>query len=372
MRITRSGPPTWFVAHIPGAHFGGSVVPLTATRVPAMLDQGSLMMEISLGRAETTALSLFNLTQGRDVLDLSFDPTQGLHLRHRQGRAEHNVILPLEQGMMDGGRWLISWRWSRADRSSILTLEALETGTFYQRITRGPLPLSQADVVELATGRGRATISAPVQWLAAGAHLHPHGPGACFAPATPIMTPDGLRPAGRLRPGDLVETIDAGPQPVLWSGRLSLPTFGCFNPVRLCAPYFGADSDLWVLPQHRIALSGPAVDYILGEEEVLLPAHHLVDTCTARQTLRSTVLEWQGILLEDHHLLIADGFPVESLAVQGLTAQPSFARTTALADLSLAGWMPDHQHLARRALAPFEAQTLALARMQNRTGLAAA
>lgn len=53
---------------------------------------------------------------------------------------------------------------------------------------------------------------------------NPSNPGTipCFQPDTLIETPEGPRRAATLRPGDLVHTLDRGPQPILWA-RISGP-----------------------------------------------------------------------------------------------------------------------------------------------------
>ena len=100
-------------------------------------------------------------------------------------------------------------------------------------------------------------------------------------------------------------------------------------------------------------------------------ARDLADGCTALQPDRPCVLNWHGLLLDGHHLLIADGCPVESLSIGRLAGQPALARTTALAPLVLDSCLPMHRAPMRRALAPFEAQALAAARRQGRGPVAA-
>ena len=48
----------------------------------------------------------------------------------------------------------------------------------------------------------------------------------CYSSGTMIETPDGLRAVEALRPGDLVLTMDHGPQPVCWVRRSDCPLEG--------------------------------------------------------------------------------------------------------------------------------------------------
>lgn len=363
----------WFAAHLPGE----GALTLAPRALPALLPQGSLMLEFTLMRGEAELPPLLHLaragTQPR-FFSLGFTGQGHISLLQRHGAEFHAISLDATDALAAGGRMRLSWRWDAVRGESLLTLESLDAGTLRQRAGTDPLPMPRDDLLALCAGEGpggEARIGPRVDWLALGDHLHPLGPAACFAPSTPLQTPQGLRPAGSLRAGDWVETVDAGPQQVLWSGRVSLPALGNLRPVRLSAPSFGETHDLWLLPQHRVALSGPAVEYIFGEDEVLVEARHLVDGCSALQPDRPNVLGWHGILLAGHHLLIADGCRIESLNTGRLARQPALAATTALADLARMGTLPEHRHPARRVLSGYETMTLAAVRAQGRGPVAA-
>lgn len=360
----------WIAALTParGTHSfaPGSVAPL--------MMRGSLMVEFSLLHGETGPLPLLEVsrrTGAPQIFSLALGEDGHISLLQRRGEAVHALSLDMAAECAAGGRMRLVWSWDVARSESLLTLEALDMGSLRQRAGTAPLPLSRAEAEALLSGSGSADIGARLDWLALGDHRHPIGPGACFAPSTPIQTPSGPRAAGNLRAGDLVDTVDAGPQPVLWSGRVALPALGSLRPVRLCAPSFGTSTDLWVLPQHRVALGGATIDYLFGEDEVLVAARHLVDGGAAQQPDRPCVLNWQGILLADHHLLVADGCRIESLSIGRLARQPALARTSVLAPLVSAGTLPLHISPARRALLPYEAQALAAARAQGHGPLAA-
>ncbi len=186
-----------------------------------------------------------------------------------------------------------------------------------------------------------------------------------------IDTPQGPRPAGAIRAGDLVTTVDAGARPVLWSGRVCLPALGALRPVRLCAPRFGQTRDLWLLPQHRVARSGAAVATLFGTPEVLIEVRHLLDGVTALQPDGAAVMPWHGLLLDDHHLLTADGCRIESLGLGRLTRSPALAATTAPGALAAEGRLPVHPAPARPILSGAEARQLAAAQIKGRAARAA-
>ncbi|OWY13555.1 hypothetical protein B6V73_17360 [Thioclava sp. JM3] len=337
-------------------------------RLPELLARGSLMLEFTLMRGEQSPLPLIHLHQRegwRNFLSLNLDVDGRIVLAQRRGAAVHAISIDATQERLTGGRMRLIWRWDGPGRESLLTLEALDQRTIRQQAGVAPLPLTRDEAAALLDPAGPARIGPRVDWLALGDHLQPMGPAGCFAPATPIQTPEGVVPAARLRAGDLVETIDAGPQPVLWSGRVSLPAIGHLRPVKLCAPVFSARQDLWVMPQHRVALSGPSVDFIFGEDEVLIEARSLADGCAALQPDCPGVLEWHGLLLGGHHLLMADGCKLESLHIGRLARQPLLAATTAFAGLVREGGLPLHRKPVRKIVSGYEAKTLASARRQG-------
>lgn len=86
----------------------------------------------------------------------------------------------------------------------------------------------------------------------------------CFSDDTVITTASGPRPIDQLQPGDLVQTLDNGLQPVLWVGRsrlsgLALQRFPHLRPIRLRRGALGTgepDEDLRVSPAHRLLVRG--------------------------------------------------------------------------------------------------------------------
>lgn len=105
----------------------------------------------------------------------------------------------------------------------------------------------------------------------------------CFTAGTLIDTPDGPRPVEDLRPGDLVLTLDDGPQPLRWIGHRSLSLAEILaepslQPVEFAAGSLGQGlpkTRLTVSPQHRLLFAGAACELYFGEGEMLAPSVHL-------------------------------------------------------------------------------------------------
>jgi Ca2+-binding RTX toxin-like protein len=140
----------------------------------------------------------------------------------------------------------------------------------------------------------------------------------CFAGGTPILTPDGERAVQGIRPGDLVVTLDAGPQPVLWAGARALGAADLalrpdLRPVRLAPGQWG-DRALVVSPQHAVLVG-----------DALVRARHLAEAGRGARVLRGARrVTYHHLLLPRHGLIRAAGLWTESLfpgpeALRGLT-----------------------------------------------------
>jgi hypothetical protein len=341
---------------------------------PALVARGTLLAEFAVAQGQAGRLPLISHVGAGGtprLFSVEIGADGRLVVLQRQGAAGAVLTLAAAAMLAEGGRMRLNYRWDAPANSSLLTLEALDKGLIRQAEGAAALALPRHDLLALLRGGPGTAHTDALGWMAVAQQPVPVGPGAAFAPSTPIATPEGTRAAGLIAAGDWVETADAGPQQVVWSGRLCLPALGRLAPVLLRAPYFGLARDLWVLPQTRIAVSGAAVEYLFGVDAVLVEARHLVDGITAETRQGPRALGWQGILLRGHHLLIADGARVESLFLGGLAAAPDLAATTALAGPAAAGVLPLHRRGVLRELCSYEAASLAAARARARAPLAA-
>jgi hypothetical protein len=139
----------------------------------------------------------------------------------------------------------------------------------------------------------------------------------CFAAGTWIGTPDGARRVEELRPGDLVLTLDHGPQPVLWIGR-RWTAFGHgshrHQPMVIAPGAMGNGLPrmaLRVSPQHRLLLAGTG--HGSQAQGVLAKAKALDGRPGVSQDRTCTAADYLQLLLPRHAILFANGLPAESL-----------------------------------------------------------
>lgn len=355
---------TWLAIWQAGA---GAVRP-AGTSIPARLFRGTLLAEIDLARLGGQGDPLLHLAASGTGFTLGLQADGRVYGRvsdsGQSGFAACRVGAEAPQGTLR-----LSWQWDGFNRMSRLTAEHLDAGTLRQSETEGVAPPGREMIAALFVGR--AAFRHPgLQWMALADQVTPVAVPPGLAPETRIATPLGPRPVSALQPGDLVTTADAGPQPVVWSGGLCLPAQGSDRPVRLLAPFFGQAGDLVLHPRHRVLLGGPEVEYLFDRDEVLVEARHLVDGRTALQVAEDTLVRYHGVVLEQPHLLIAEGARIESQFLGRIGTDPALASTTLCRDLAARRSLPIHRAV-RRQLGALEAAMLVQARARRCAPLAA-
>jgi hypothetical protein len=156
-----------------------------------------------------------------------------------------------------------------------------------------------------------------------GAGAQPYGnyvAPICYVTGTRIDTPSGPRPVERLRPGDLVLTRDNGPQPLVWTGAMTVGTtplaaVEAFRPVRIEAGALGPGlpaHSLTVSRQHRLLVSGWQVDLQFGHAEVLVAAGALRGQPGVCDAAPEGAWSYHHLLCREHELLRAEGAWAES------------------------------------------------------------
>ena len=153
----------------------------------------------------------------------------------------------------------------------------------------------------------------------------------CYAPGTLIDTPDGPRAVETLQPGDLVMTLDHGPQPIRWTRSGDQPLEDAEvddKPVQIKAGALGRNlpaHGLIVSPQHRILVGGHRQLQSLFKSEAFAPAKSLTSLRGIRHMKGKTKITWIHFACERHEVVTANGCLSESLllgpmVVNGLTA----------------------------------------------------
>ncbi len=139
----------------------------------------------------------------------------------------------------------------------------------------------------------------------------------CFASGTRIMTPSGERLVEELRAGDLVTTLNIGPQPVLWHGERALGVQELqerpeLKPVLIRDGALGNRGDLLVSPQHAMALDDGR---IARDGAVFVRAAQLLKHGDGRIRIAhgKHAVTYHHLLLPQHGVVLANGAPSESL-----------------------------------------------------------
>jgi hypothetical protein len=188
-----------------------------------------------------------------------------------------------------------------------------------------------------------------------------NGNPVCFVAGTQIATPTGPRAVESLKAGDWVETLDDGPQPLIWAGGGSVIAADAARPVCISAGVLGNDADLWVSGQHLMLLSGADCELLFGEAEVLVAAKHLLGLAGVFQAVGVCKVSYHHLLLSRHQLVIANGTAAETLfpGPQVIEALPHRAATD-LTKILQADARITHLHAtaARRILTAHEARVL--------------
>jgi hypothetical protein len=133
----------------------------------------------------------------------------------------------------------------------------------------------------------------------------------CFAQGTWITTPSGQVPIEELAAGDMVVTMDHGPQPIRWIGSSKRPATGNLAPILIRKGALGNTRDLRVSPQHRMLLSGWHAEVLFGEREMLATAKSLVNDHSILREEGDEV-EYFHMLFDTHEIVYAEGAPSES------------------------------------------------------------
>ena len=134
----------------------------------------------------------------------------------------------------------------------------------------------------------------------------------CFGRGTRIETPYGPRPVESLKAGDLILTMDHGPQPLRWIGSREVPAVGAFAPIAFAAGALGNSGPLVVSPQHRMLMQDWRAQVLFDAEQVFTAATHLVNGDTIRRVEGGTV-EYFHMMFDGHEVVYAEGAPSESL-----------------------------------------------------------
>ncbi|WP_420011409.1 Hint domain-containing protein [Tateyamaria sp.] len=344
--------------HDEGRFAPGGLGPVKGNDVGDMLDRGTLMIETRVAGDDRPhdLLGLVHSFPWARELAFRAVPGGGIAMVHKNhDDLTHAAIRWLGDGRPQTLR--ISYAWDTSQGWARLSLEQPESTRVLHSTVTNPRPILTSDLRDITLGSGARTLSKEVLFVAAATDITPLGPMPSLHPGTPIATPTGYRAAGNLRRGDTVIS-DAGQIiPVLQTVRHAMPARGSFAPVRLHAPYFELGRDIVVAPEQRLVLKGSEVEYIFGQEAVLVPARHLVSGYAASWVAPQSVAEYVQLVLPGHEAIMAAGAALESLYIGRLRRKPDHLAASVLSDVPR-GLLPEHARPIHQVLRPFEAITL--------------
>ena len=133
----------------------------------------------------------------------------------------------------------------------------------------------------------------------------------CFTMGTLIMTDQGYKPIETVNVGDRIHTRDCGFQPLCWIGHCTVPAHGDLAPIEFAPGLLGNDQKLLVSPNHRMLINAASNDLLFGENEVFVPAKHLLDNAGVQQRF-GTEVTYFHLLFEEHQVILSNGAPSES------------------------------------------------------------
>ncbi len=163
----------------------------------------------------------------------------------------------------------------------------------------------------------------------------------CFAAGTEVQTPQGSVAIETLKPGDLVETLDHGPQPLLWIGQrhvsdAELTANEELRPVRIAKGALGNRRAMLVSRQHGM---------MIGDSHLVRAIHLARDMPGVRIAHGKREVTYVHLFFAQHEIIFAEGIPSESfypgrtaLRMLSAEARAEFARLVpALAKAETAG-----------------------------------
>ncbi|TCP43146.1 Hint domain-containing protein [Rhodovulum marinum] len=139
-------------------------------------------------------------------------------------------------------------------------------------------------------------------------------PVICFEAETMIATPRGPVRAASLVPGMMVETVDHGPQMLLWVGQSVTRGTGPMAPVEFPPGALGNDRPLVLSQQHRVLHASAMAEMMFAAPEVLVSARAMAMAGVGGAAIvERPMVRYVHLLFERHELVLAEGVACESL-----------------------------------------------------------
>ena len=341
-------------------HASSTTSAFCKTPASRFLERGSLIVETTIEQTGTGPAPLLHCTtpgcqNSRFSLVLDTDGNIKTHLQTGDTTSQINVT---GNTAKKHTQLRITYSWDVPGNTALLSVEALEHGALCQAETTTPLPMPLEIIEALLAQNPQASVSPNITFMGVSDQIEPVGFTPSIAEHALIDTPAGSMPIQNLLCGDLVTTLDNGPQPIRWICERTVPTRGLFQPLRLRAPFFGLRQDTLVAPEQRLVFENTEIEYMFGVESVLVEARHLINNVNViREPTMGDSIRLFQLLFDNHEIITVSGCPMESLFIGQIADHPEMLKSTLLAGLP-AKDVPSHKEIARPLLRSYEAMAL--------------
>ncbi len=333
--------------------------PLFGQDPDALMVRGSLVIETRLPQSRRPQPLLQIDREGGWPFHLALQaiPGGGLSFVTNQGAGfRHCATNAAEVGRTDVLR--LTYSWDAPARVGQLAVERLDRGHLTLLPLKAPCPFRMGDLLALLRPGPHRFVAPELVFVALSSRVEPVGPMPSLTPSTPIATPNGYRPIAELQRGDTVLTAAGRAVPVLHKVARTVPARGCFQPLRLRAPFFGLARDIHVSPAQRLVLTGSEVEYLFGKEAVLVEMRHLMGEASVRPCTDRPTVTYQQLILPDHEPIWAAGTRAETLFIGRIRRKKQALASSLLAGLDRQT-LPEHGQQVHPVLGAFDAVVLA-------------
>jgi hypothetical protein len=344
----------------PVFNLNGVDAPITAQSTnDAVLAKGTLLLEAIVTPSKQDHVLLDYRCHGHWPFRINIQKaTNGTFWVYIEQGTANDHIHAIETDLAHfSGTVQLSFCWDGPKRIGHLSISVPQTGDVYQTQLHAPCPLPLEAVCNMTLVHAGQVFTQGTTFFAIANHVEPTGIAATLPQNSYIKTPSGHRHLETLHQGMTVSCQRYGPQMVDWVSHHTRPACGSALPIRLCAPFLGLKQDVIVAANQRVAIGGPDVEYLFGEETVLVQARDLIHGPMAMIETGYRTITYSQIYLERHALINVNGCDMETLFLTKST-QDALSILTPQNPLHDLTNLPIHTYPARPTLRGFEAMTL--------------
>lgn len=331
------------------------------------LDTGSVVISFTQDTASTfsipnstnAAQTLFSRDSsgfdGGGHLTIYILPDGTVAVRHQDDATSYNF----QGGTVTLGQpTTITYSWSPTGSQLVVDGVVVDTGTDALTLAGNSEPIL-IGVSQASSGDGIANnLGGFFDGTIEGVAIHDEVVEAdtipCLTMGTLLLTPNGEIPVEHLCVGDLVCTLNNGPQPIRWLGSRIVALENPVNaqnklrPVRIRAGALGdglPKRDLLVSRQHRMLISSIISVRMFGRPNVLSAAVMLTTLpgINIDHDIRSVT--YFHLMFDQHEVIFAEHAPTESLyagteALQAISPKARWEILTLFPELSVGNYRP--------------------------------